>query len=226
MCRVNRVKRLVWSLGMILAVASAWSSPSSGEPRTTLADGAVGTIEFRTYTPASQTPFLARAYLRGTPSVVSGTLSLPKAGGPLERDGKSPAVILAHGTGGISDEREGAWAKRLNSWGLAAFVVDSYTGRGLKPPVYADSPGHTHFVAHLLDAYLALQLVATHPKVDASRVAVMGFSRGGEVAVNAIFERFREGALGAAPDRSRPTSRSTRTATSGTRPRVSRTRRC
>src|SRR5262245_19986471 len=39
---------------MILAVASVWNSPACGEPRATLADGAVGTIEFRTYTPASQ----------------------------------------------------------------------------------------------------------------------------------------------------------------------------
>jgi dienelactone hydrolase len=184
-----------------LAAACALATAAHAEPRTTLADGATGKIEFRTYTPASQTPLLTRAYLSGPPAVVSGTLSLPKAGGPLERDGKSPAVILVHGVGGVSDEREFAWARRFNSWGIAAFVVDSYTGRGLKPPVYSNSPGATHVVAHLLDAYLALQLVGTHPRVDGTRVAIMGGSRGGEVAVNAIFERFREGALGNAPNR-------------------------
>ena len=85
--------------------------------------------------------------------------------------------------------------------GIAAFVVDSFAGRGLRPPVYADAPKATHFAAHLLDAYLALQLIATHPRIDGQRVAVMGFSRGGDVAMNAVFERFRAGALGAAPDR-------------------------
>ena len=185
----------------VLAAALALAAVAHAEPRTTLADGATGKVEFRTYTPASQAPLLTRAYLSGPPAVVSGTLSLPKGGGPLERDGKSPAVILVHGSGGVSDERELAWARRFSSWGIAAFVVDSYTGRGLTPPVYANSPGYTHMVAHLLDAYLALQLIGTHPRVDGSRVAIMGGSRGGEVSINAIFERFRQGALGNAPNR-------------------------
>ena len=181
-------------------VACALASAAQAEPRTTLADGAVGRIEFRSYTPASQRPFLTRSYLAGPPVVVSGVLSLPGTTA-LERGGKTPAVVLAHGVGGISADREHAWARRLNSWGIAAFVVDSYTGRGLRPPVYADSAGATHFVAHLLDAYLALQLLSTHPRIDGARVAVMGFSRGGEVSVNAVFERFREAALGTAPHR-------------------------
>ena len=195
---MHRSTRRGWA---VFAAACALATAAHAEPRTTLADGARGKIEFTTYTPVSQAPFLTRAYLSGPSVVVSATLSLPKAGGPLERDGKSPAVILVHGTGGVSDEREFAWAKRFNSWGIAAFVVDSYTGRGLTPPVYANSPGFTHVVAHLLDAYLALQLIGTHPRVDGARVAIMGGSRGGEVAVNAIFERFRESALGNAPNR-------------------------
>jgi dienelactone hydrolase len=117
------------------------------------------------------------------------------------RGGKFPAVILAHGVGGVSAEREYAWAKRLKSWGIAAVVIDSFTGRGIKPPIYAGTPGFTHVAAHIVDAYLALQLISTHPKVDGTRVAVMGFSRGGELAVNAVFERFRVGAIGAAPHR-------------------------
>ena len=100
----------------------------------------------------------------------------------------------------MSDEREYAWAKRLNSWGIAAFIVDSYTGRGITPPIYANQPGFTHVAAHILDAYLAPDLLSTHPKIDGSRVAVMGFSRGGELALNAIFERFRAGAI-TAPNR-------------------------
>lgn len=199
--KCHGMKRSALPGSTFVRVLLAMTAAAHAEPRITLADGMTGKIEFRTYTPASQNPLLTRAYLSGPPSVVSGTLSLPKPGGARERDGTVPAVVLAHGSGGISDERELAWAKRFASWGVAAFVVDSYTGRGLKPPVYADSPGYTHFVAHLLDAYLALQLLGTHPRIDGSRVAVMGFSRGGEVAVNSIFERFRAGALGSASDR-------------------------
>ena len=193
-----RPLRRFWATGILVAACIA--SAARAEPRATLSDGTTGRIEFRTYTPASQRPLILRTYLNEPAVVISGILSLP-ANAPLQRAGKSPAVVIAHGIGGISAEREQAWAKRLNEWGIAAFVVDSFAGRGLKPPVYADAPTATHFAAHLLDAYLALQLIATHPRVDGQRVAVMGFSRGGDVAMNAVFERFRAGALGAAPDR-------------------------
>jgi len=175
-------------------------SALGGEPLNTLADGRIGKIEFQSYTPASQSPFLRRAHLQDPPVIVSGNLSLPRLAS-LQREGKFPAVILAHGTGGISNEREHAWAQRLNAWGIAAFVVDSYTGRGITAPIYADNPKFTHVVAHLLDAYLALQLLSTHPRIDGARVALMGFSRGGETSVNAVFEPFRIAALGQAPHR-------------------------
>ena len=208
---------------MVLLVMTAGAH---AEPRTTLADGTTGKIEFRTYTPASQNPFLTRSYLGGPPSVVNGTLSLPHRAAPLERAGKVPAVVLAHGSGGISDERELAWAKRFTSWGIAAFVVDSYTGRGLKPPVYANSPGYTHFVAHLLDAYLALQLLGTHPRIDGSRVASWA-SRGAARSRSTRSSSGSAKAPSVAPRiGSRPTSRSTRTATSGIRAEGSRRRRC
>ena len=92
-----------------LATACAACSVATRESQTTLSDGAVGTIAFRTYTPASQRPLLTRSYLNQPSTVISGVLSLP-ASTALQRDGRSPAVILAHGTGGVSDEREYAWA--------------------------------------------------------------------------------------------------------------------
>jgi dienelactone hydrolase len=196
----HRLRQLRHRWVSSLLVVACTMNSAQAEPRATLADGAVGRIEFRSHTPASQRPLLTRAYLNEPAAVIGGMLSLP-ANTPLQREGKSPAVIIAHGIGGISAEREQAWAKRLNEWGIAAFVVDSFAGRGLKPPVYADSPKTTHFAAHLLDAYLALQLIATHPKIDGRRVAIMGFSRGGDVAMNAVFERFRTGALDSAPNK-------------------------
>jgi dienelactone hydrolase len=182
---------------MGVGLVAAWglfAVSAQAEPRETLADGLVGRIELKSYTPASQRPLITRSFLADPPVVIHGELSLP-ATSALQRGGRFPAVILAHGTGGVSQEREHAWAKRFNSWGIAAFILDSYAGRGIKAPIYSTSPRFTHFAAHLLDAYRALQLLSTHPKIDASRIALMGFSRGGEVAVNAVFERFRAGAL-------------------------------
>jgi hypothetical protein len=126
------------SWGIALVAACIMSSVAQAEPLTTLSDGAVGHIELRTYTPASQRVLITRAYLNEPATVIDGVLSLP-TDATLQREGKSPAVILAHGTGGLSDEREHAWAKRLNTWGMAAFVVDRVTGRGIKPPMYISS---------------------------------------------------------------------------------------
>ena len=68
---------------------------AQAETRTTLSDGAVGKIEFQTYTPASQRPLITRAYLKDPATVISGVLSLP-TDATLQCEGKSPAVILAH----------------------------------------------------------------------------------------------------------------------------------
>lgn len=179
---------------IVIWIAAAFSAPLQSAPRSDLADGAVGRIEFKSYSPVGQTSFLTRTYLANPPVTLSGTLTLP-ASASQEKNGRYPAVILMHGSGGISKEREHAWAQRLNDWGIAAFVVDSFTGRGLKPPNYADK-SFLHVVAHVLDAYLSLQLLATHPKLDGARVAVMGFSKGGQTSLDAIFEPFRLAALG------------------------------
>jgi hypothetical protein len=146
-----------------LLFAAAFLTAAHAAPRTNLADGVVGRIEFSSYFPAGHNAFLSRAYLKDSPIVVSGTLSLP-ARSTFLKHGKTPAVILMHGSGGISEEREHAWAQQLNSWGIAAFVLDSFSGRGIKPPNYANR-NFVHGVAHVLDAYLSLQLLATHPRL-------------------------------------------------------------
>jgi dienelactone hydrolase len=127
--------------------------------------------------------------------MISGTLSLPTQKSQFEHAGKVPAVVLMHGTGGIMRDREPAWAQRLNGLGIAAFYVDSFSGRGVKAPNYAGSANFIATVAHVVDAYQALLVLAHHPGIDASRVVVMGFSRGGEVALTSMFDRFRLGSL-------------------------------
>jgi dienelactone hydrolase len=158
------------------------------------APAAADVIAFPSYTPASERPLLTRSYPKD-PVMISGTLSMPAQKSPYQRGGKVPAVILMHGTGGIMHDREPAWAQRLNGMGIAAFYVDSFTGRGVKPPNYAGSPNFIATVAHVVDAWQALLVLAHHPGIDANRVVVMGFSRGGEVALTSMFDRFRSGSL-------------------------------
>lgn len=171
-----------WILLFLLFVAAALS-PASAE-----------VISFPSYTPVSERPLLTRTYTRD-PVTISGVLSMPSEKSPYERAGKVPAVVLMHGTGGIMRDREPAWAQRLNGLGIAAFYVDSFRGRGIVAPNYAGSPNHIATVAHVVDAYQALAVLARRPDIDASRIAVMGFSRGGEVAMISMFDRIRAGSL-------------------------------
>jgi dienelactone hydrolase len=168
---------------------AAFSAPATAE-----------ILTFTSYTPASERPLLTRTYA-SPPVTVSGTLALPAQHGPYERDGKVPAVILMHGTGGIMHDREPAWAQRLNGWGIGAFYVDSFTGRGIKAPNYAGTPAFISTTAHILDAYRALGVLARDPRIDKNRVVVMGFSRGGEVAMSSMFDRFRRGSIDDASSR-------------------------
>jgi dienelactone hydrolase len=119
----------------------------------------------------------------GTPVTIAGELRVPRA-----RGGRSPAVVLVHGSGGVGD-RSARWAAELNALGIASFALDSFSGRGLTET--ATNQAELAHVAMIVDAYRALDLLASHPRIDPSRVAIMGFSKGGFVALYASLKRFQ-----------------------------------
>lgn len=152
-----------------------------------LADGRAGKIHFE-----SQTPSGYFAMARGAPSpktVVFGTLRLPGAA-----SGRVPAMVIAHGSGGVSDDREFWWSKELAGIGVAGFVVDSFTPRGIMSTAKDQSQLST--AANVADALAALKLLATHPRIDPERIGVMGFSKGGQVALYTAIEPFRRAVIG------------------------------
>ena len=147
-------------------------------PLTTLTGGPTGRIGFETATPTTR-QFLTGA--KDAPrAVIWGDLGLPRSGA-----GRVPAVILIHGSEGVGP-REVRWAEELAEIGVAAFIVDSTTGRGLKNVTSDLSSG-----AMIVDVYRALGLLATHPRIDPSRIALMGGSRGCVVSLFASLTRFR-----------------------------------
>lgn len=157
------------------------------DPVASLADGRAGRIEFSSVTPGGPTELVRRSYpAAGT--TVTGTLALPPAA-----NGRLPAMVIAHGSGGILPGREDAWAARLNALGIATFVVDSFTPRGLQSTSRDQSRLST--MANLADALAALRLLATHPRIDPARIGVMGFSRGGQVALYSALEPLRRGMI-------------------------------
>ena len=137
--------------------------------RSTLSPTDAGTIWFATAGGLAVAADGSR-FVPAEPVVLSGDLQLPAGDGPL------PAVILAHGCGGRGNAEAG-WAIALREWGYATFVVDSFRGRGLHE--VCTSATTLNGLQRVPDAYGALRILATHPRIDARRVALMGFSHGG-----------------------------------------------
>src|SRR5688572_4453717 len=109
---------------MTVAVAAACLGQAVAEPVASLADGGTGKVEFASVTPPGFYPLVHRAQMPA--ATISGVLTLPAG------DARVPAMILAHGSGGVTSGREGRWSTRLAEIGIAAFVVDSFGPRGIK----------------------------------------------------------------------------------------------
>lgn len=100
----------------------------------------------------------------------------------------SPAVILVHGCAGVAPNTEG-WVTELNRIGVATFVLDSFAGRGIREICTGRQLMNTSSM--LIDAYTSLALLASHPRIDPQRIALMGFSYGGRVTLWASLIRFQ-----------------------------------
>ena len=120
----------------------------------------------------------------GKLTTIAGELRIPQGA-----SGRLPAVILQHGSGGATSGHE-LWAKTFNEMGIASFLVDSFSGRGIVS-TSADQAllGRLNMV---LDGYRAFDVLANHPRIDPARIAVMGFSRGGQSTLYASMKRFQQ----------------------------------
>mgnify|MGYP003455517263 FL=1 len=104
---------------------------------------------------------------------------------------KLPAVVLVHGSGGVYPEQVTYWAKLLNDQGIAAFVIDIFGPRGVKST--GEDQSQVPFAADTADAFAALGMLASHPRIDPKRIAVMGFSRGGITVLRSAVNRIASG---------------------------------
>jgi dienelactone hydrolase len=119
----------------------------------------------------------------GKPAHIAAELRLP---GDLDR---YPAVILIHGSGGFTANVD-RWGRELHAIGVAAFIVDCFTGRGVAETV--TDQARLGALTMIVDAYRALDCLAQHRNIDPNRIALMGFSKGGFATIYASLTRFQK----------------------------------
>jgi dienelactone hydrolase len=98
-----------------------------------------------------------------------------------------PAVLLVHGSGGLYNAMLDYWPRLLNGAGYAVLSLDMFGPRGVRST--AEDQSQVPLASDLADTYVALKALATHPRIDAQRIAVMGFSRGGLATWRAALQR-------------------------------------
>jgi len=112
---------------------------------------------------------------RGAP--LQGYLTKPKGGGPF------PAVVLLHSCLGLPSNRQTIGAT-FAGWGYVALFVDDFTTRGLKETCSRE------LGEAVPDAVAGLAYLARLPYVDAKRVAAVGYSQGGDTALQLASGRY------------------------------------
>ncbi len=165
--------------GCVLAVVGYGADPvavtdfKAGQPN--------GTYAFPTSTPETF-PELVKTGGGKEPVNIVGYLYLPPGGD------KVPMVVFLHGAGGIYDAMFHYWPQLLNKQGVGVFALDRFGPRGAKSQA-EEGEDSVPYPADVADAFAALRLLATHPRVDPAKVAVLGVSRGGTAAWRCAVER-------------------------------------
>ena len=90
--------------------------------------------------------------------------------------GPFPAVVQLHGCGGDSAQQRD-WAELFAAHGLFALAVDSYRGRGISADRVCAGRALLP-VVRAADALVSLAAARRDPRVDASRIALAGWSHG------------------------------------------------
>jgi dienelactone hydrolase len=110
-------------------------------------------------------------------------------------DAPRPAVVLMHGCSGLLNPKGAifpiyrAWMRALFAKGFDVLTVDSAASRGFGQTCTAGPNRITAWRDRPKDAYAALGYLQTQPAVAAGRIALMGWSQGGGVALLAINDK-------------------------------------
>jgi dienelactone hydrolase len=118
---------------------------------------------------------------KGKPVEVPATISWPPGAGPV------PALVIHHGSGGVSAAREGRFAREVVAMGVAAVVIDSFKPRGVTSTV--EDQSLVTGADFNLDALGALRALGGNPRIDRAHIGITGFSKGGTSTLMAAHEK-------------------------------------
>lgn len=96
---------------------------------------------------------------------------------------KYPVMFIVHGSGGQSHSRELWYAQKLAELGVWSVITDHFRYRGVESTAYDQASVNTDNMVY--DVFKVLDRIAENPKVDMSRVGIMGFSKGGSTSLHA-----------------------------------------
>ena len=174
--------RRPWIATILFAFAS-FAAVASGEVKSSLVATDTGKIYFNS-AKKDATYFQLYKHTAVFDDAIWGDLRFPSN---MTTD-KVPVMVVMHGSAGVTKSVY-AWVEYLNSMGVATFMIDSFTPRGINRTV--EDQSQLNPSATTADALLALKLLATHPRIDTSKIGIIGFSKGGTGALTASFERLR-----------------------------------
>ena len=133
----------------------------------------------------SSDPFMPSDIGRAPARHVRAMLYLPPGVPPRH---PVPAVVLLHGSVGNYEERGFRYGLPLAERGVAVLVVETYASRTNLATSFIGRALHITETMFDADAYAGLRFLSRRPDIDASHVALMGFSYGGMATTYALYD--------------------------------------
>jgi len=152
------------AIALLAAIVCAGTASAAELVRFETAEFRVAQIQQRRAIERGETPAVA-------PDKIEGYLAKPEGDGPFA------AVVHLHGCGGLSRSTRNRVSELMTGWGYVSLVVDSYTTRGIRNSCDQLPTSRQG------DALAALQYLSKLAFVDPKRIAVVGSSQGGIVAL-------------------------------------------
>ena len=169
------VVRLFW-LGLLQMAACAPYQP--GPLSAELSEDASGRIYFQSADAYDFVDYTGAL----PPRTVHGDLKMPEGEGSVRG-----AVILSHGSGGTGS-RQRRLGEILVDRGFAVFELDHFAPREIGSTVRDQL--RVTAQGMMGDVIAAQRLLQTHPRIDPEKIGVIGWSKGGIVALISAVDRF------------------------------------